>query len=424
MFQKLIQIFKIRDLRNKILFVFGILVVFRIVANIPVPGVDILRLKGFLESNQFFGLLNIFSGGALNKLSISMLGLSPYITATIIMQLLTMIFPSIEAMYKEEGEAGRQKFNQISRILTIPLSALQAFAMITLLKNQQILMDFGLGGLLTTIMVVVAGSMFLMWLGELASEKGIGNGVSLLIFAGIVAGFPSALSQTIATWDISKLPSYIAFVVIAIIIIIGVIIITEGKRNVPISYAKRIRGNKVYGGVSTYLPLNVNPAGVIPIIFAISIMLFPSMMGSFLANVQITWLATLARYLRDIFTDGTWIYGLSYFLLVVVFTYFYTAVTFNPKNVAENLQKMGGFIPGIRPGRPTSEYLFFILNRVLLIGAVFLGVIAVAPTAIQGLTDIRTFTIGGTSILIVVSVLLETIRQIESQLVMREYEKF
>lgn len=422
MFEKVIQIFKIRELRNKILFVLALLVVFRVAAAIPVPGVDIAKLRSFFETNQFFGLLNIFTGGALDNLSIAMLGLGPYITATIIMQLLTMIFPSLEAMYKEEGEAGRQKFNQICRILTVPLSMLQSFGMIALLKNQQIISQSNGFQILLTIIVITAGSIFLMWLGELISEKGIGNGISLLIFAGIVASGPTSFYQTIATWDVSKIPSYLAFLVIAVIIIAGVVIITDGRRNIPVSYAKRIRGHRMFGGVSTYLPLNVNPAGVIPIIFALSIMLFPGMVGNFLANVSIHWIAVIARFLRDVFQRGDWIYSVCYFLLVMLFTFFYTAVTFDPKNVAENLQKMGGFVPGIRPGRPTAEFLYFILNRVLLIGAIFLGLIAVAPTLVQAATSIRTFTIGGTSILIVVSVVLETIRQIESQLVMREYE--
>ena len=424
MFQKVVQVFKIRELRNKILFVLALLLVFRFVANIPVPGVDISRLRGFFETNQFFGLLNVFTGGALDKLSIVMLGMGPYITATIIMQLLTMIFPSLEALYKEEGEAGRQKFNQISRVLTVPLSALQSFAMIRLLQQQQILTEIGGWHMLSTVVVVTAGTVFLMWLGELISEKGIGNGVSLLIFAGIVSSAPRSFYQIMATWDISKLPSYLLFLAIAVFIVAGVVFITEARRNIPISYAKRIRGHRMYGGVSTYLPLNVNPAGVIPIIFALSIMLFPGMIGNFFANSTNYWLSVVATFLRDFLQSDGLTYSIFYFILVVLFTYFYTAVTFDPKNVADNLQKMGGFIPGIRPGKTTADFLYFILNRVLLIGAVFLGVIAIAPTLVQQLTDLQIITIGGTSVLIVVSVVLETIRQIESHLVVREYEGF
>lgn len=422
--QKFLQIFKVKDLRNKVLFVLGILVIFRLVANIPVPGIDIERLRSFFESNQLFGLFNVFTGGAMSNFSIAMLGLGPYITATIIMQLLTMIFPKLEALYKEEGEAGRQKFNQYGRIISIPLAALQSYAMIMILTNQGIVAMAGLFHLITTIIIITAGTVFLMWLGELISEKGIGNGVSLLIFAGIVADLPTNIRQTIATFDPSQVPAYIGFLVIALLMIVGVVIITEGRRNIPVSYAKRIRGNRVYGGVSTYLPLNINPAGVIPIIFALSILLFPGLIGSFLANVSVSWLALAGRFMRDVLQQNQLIYGILYFALVVLFTYFYTAVTFDPKSISQNLQRMGGFVPGIRPGRPTADFLNFILNRILLAGALFLGVIAVAPTAVQAATDINTFTIGGTSLLIVVSVVLETLRQIESQLTMRDYEGF
>ena len=422
--QKFIQIFKVKELRNKILFVLMVFVIFRLIANIPIPGIDAERLKSFFEGNQLFGLLNMFTGGAMSNLSIAMLGMGPYITAVIIMQLLTMIFPKLEAIYKEEGEAGRQKFNQYGRILTVPLAALQAYSMIMLFRAQQIIGTLSLFQLSTTIIVVTGGTLFLMWLGELISEKGIGNGVSLLIFAGIVSGAPTSLRQILINWDPAKIPSYIGFLVIAVLVIVGVVIITEGRRNIPVSYAKRIRGNRVYGGVSTYLPMNVNPAGVMPIIFALSFMLLPGMIGSFLANNKHYWVATVAKFMRDMFQQGEVIYAIIYFLLVVLFTYFYTAVTFDPKNISNNLQKMGGFVPGIRPGRPTMEFLNFILNRVLLVGAIFLGLIAIAPNAVQGATGITAFQVGGTSILIVVSVVLETIRQIESQLVMRDYEGF
>jgi preprotein translocase subunit SecY len=333
-----------------------------------------------------------------------------------------MIFPRLEQLYKEEGEAGRQKFNQYARLLTVPLAALQSYAMIGILRNQQVIGLLSPFQLVTTITVITAGTVFLMWIGELISEKGIGNGVSLLIFAGIVAGFPTSFRQTLTTWDPTKIPAYLGFIAIGLLVIVGVVIITEGRRNIPVSYAKRIRGNRMYGGVSTYLPMNVNPAGVIPIIFALSIMLFPGMIGSFFANSSTPWIAHIATFLRDIFQQGQLIYSIVYFVLVLLFTYFYTAVTFDPKNIAENLQKMGGFIPGIRPGKPTSDFINFILNRVLLVGAIFLGVIAVAPNIVQGATGVTTFTVGGTSILIVVAVVLETIRQVDSQLTMREYE--
>jgi len=424
MFQKFLQIFKVRELRNKVLFVLAVFVIFRLVANIPVPGIDAERLASFFEGNQIFGLVNLFTGGAMKNLSIAMLGLGPYITATIIMQLLTMIFPRLEAIYKEEGEAGRQKFNQYGRYLTVPLAALSAYGMIALLRSQQVFGALSALELTAIISVITAGTVFLMWLGELVSEKGIGNGVSLLIFAGIVAGMPSAFGQIFAAWDSSQIPSYLGFVAIGLLVIVGVVVITEGRRNIPVSYAKRVRGNRVYGGVSTYLPMNVNPAGVMPIIFALSFLLLPGMIGSFMSGATIPWVASIARFLRDMFngTNGQIAYSAIYFLLVVVFTYFYTMITFDPKNISQNLQKMGGFIPGIRPGKPTADFLNFILNRVLLVGAIFLGLIAVAPNIVQSATGISAFQVGGTSILIVVSVVLETIKQVNSQLTMREYE--
>ena len=422
---KVIQIFKIKDLRKKIFFVLMILVIFRIAANVPVPGIDTERLSQFFANNQLFGLLNIFTGGAMSNLSIVMLGLGPFITATIIMQLLTMIFPQLEALYKEEGEQGRQKFNQYSRLLTVPLASLQAYGMLTLLSRQGIIDSLSSIQWITSISVITAGALFLILLGELISEKGIGNGVSLLIFAGIVSAVPLSIREIAVTYDPSKIPSYLAFIALALVITTGVVIITEGRRNIPVSYAKRIRGHRMYGGVSTYLPLNVNPAGVIPIIFALSIMLFPGMVANFLGASSIGWLANFAQAVGRLFQNA-WFYGLAYFTLVVLFTYFYTAVTFDPKNVANNLQKMGGFIPGIRPGRSTSDFLYFILNRVLLFGAIFLGTIAVLPSVVQGATGITAFgfAIGGTALLIIVSVVLETMRQIGSQLTMRDYEGF
>jgi len=422
---KIIQVFKIKDLRKKIFFVLMILVIFRIAANIPVPGIDTEQLKQFFANNQLFGLLNIFTGGAMSNLSIVMLGLGPFITATIIMQLLTMIFPQMEALYKEEGERGRQKFNQYSRLLTVPLAGLQSYAMLTLLSRQGVISSLSTIQWVTSISVITAGALFLMWLGELISEKGIGNGVSLLIFAGIVSAVPLSIRELAVAYDPSKIPSYLAFVALALIITTGVVVITEGRRNIPVSYAKRVRGHRIFGGVSTYLPLNVNPAGVIPIIFALSIMLFPGMVANFLGASNIGWLANSAQVVGRLFQNA-WFYGAAYFSLVVLFTYFYTAVTFDPKNVANNLQKMGGFIPGIRPGKPTSDFLYFILNRVLLFGAIFLGTIAVLPSVVQGATGITAFgfAIGGTALLIIVSVVLEMMRQIGSQLTMRDYEGF
>jgi len=335
-----------------------------------------------------------------------------------------MIFPQLERMYKEEGEAGRQKFNQYGRLLTVPFAALQSYAMLTLFQRQNVIGELNPTILLTSILTVTAGALFLMWLGELISEKGIGNGVSLLIFAGIIADFPNNIRQMIVTWDPARIPSYLLFLGMALLIIAGVVLINEARRNIPVSYAKRVRGPRVYGGVSTYLPLSVNPAGVIPIIFALSLMLFPSMIANFLSGAG-GQIGTIAKQVGVWFEDP-WVHGILYFILIVLFTYFYTAVTFDPKAISTNLQKMGGFVPGIRPGQSTASFMYYILNRVLLIGALFLGTIAVMPSIVGGITGVMSFSflIGGTSLLIVVSVVLETMRQIKAQLQMREYETF
>lgn len=423
MFSKLIQIFKIKELRNKIFFILALLVIFRLAANIPIPGIDQERLRLFFEGNQFFGLLNLFSGGGLSSISIVMLGVGPYITSSIIMQLMTMISPRLKQIYKEEGEAGREKFNQWTRWLTVPLAALQTIGMISLFRTQQILATEGIFSMVSIIVMAAAGTIFLMWLGELITEKKIGNGVSLIIFAGIVSGLPSAVSRIAATWDSSQLFTYILLLAIIVAAIGSIVFITEGQRNIPISYAKRIRGNRMYGGTSTHLPLKINQAGVIPIIFAMSIMLFPGMVSNFLANVGNPTVASLAKTVGNVF-QNQWFYGAAYFILVVSFTYFYTAVVFDPNNIAENLQKQGGYVPGIRPGKNTSEYLYRIMNRVTLTGAMFLGLIAVLPFIVQGFTNIGSITIGGTGLLIVVSVVIEIINQIEGQMVMRSYEGF
>jgi len=421
MLHKFKLIFQDKSLRKKILFVLFVFVIFRIGAVIPVPEVNTDTLKAFFAGNQFFGLLNIISGGAMSNLSIMMLGVAPYITASIIMQLLTMIFPALKEIYHEEGEAGRKKFNQYSRILTVPLAFLQGFGLLTLLERQGVLAQISLFDKLTNVIIVVAGSVFLMWLGELISEYGIGNGISLLIFAGIVAGIPLALQQVFVSFDISQIPLFLVFLVAAVLVIAGVVIISEGERPIPVSYAKRIRGMKMYGGVSTYLPLRVNQAGVIPIIFAVSILLFPQMLVNILSGINAAFIQNAAAFLLGIL-NNSWIYAILYFILVFLFTYFYTAVTFDPTAMADNLQKSGAFIPGIRPGPPTSSFLYNIISRITLTGALFLGIIAILPLIIKGLTGIAALTIGGTALLIVVSVVLETVKQIEAQISMREYE--
>ena len=422
--QTFFQIFKMKDLRNKILFVLAIFAIFRILANVPIPGVNIENLRAFFQQFQMLGILNVFTGGALERFSIVMLGLGPYITAVIILQLLTMIFPKLEELYREGGEEGRAKFEQYGRILSVPLASLQAFGMLTLFSRQGIIGVLSPLTQISAILTITSGSLFLMWLGELISEKGIGNGVSLLIFAGIIADFPRNIGQMIATYEPSMIPSYLGFFGMALIIIAGVTLINEARRNISVSYAKRVRGNRVYGGVSTYLPLNINPAGVMPIIFALSILTFPPMIANFL-GASPGFLGKAAHSVSDLFNNPV-IYGILYFILVFVFTFFYTMVTFEPKSISENLQKMGGFIPGIRPGENTAKFLSYVLNRILPIGALFLGFIALTPSIVQGVTKVAAFMflVGGTSLLIVVSVVLETVREIKAQLEMREYETF
>jgi preprotein translocase subunit SecY len=422
MFKKLIRVFKDRELRNKIIYVAVMLIIFRLAAHIPIPIVDAERLSDFFKSNQLLGLLSAFTGGGMENFSLVMLGVGPYITASIIMQLLTMIFPQIKEMYQEAGEAGRQKFNQYTRCATVPLAMLQGFAMITLLKNQGIIGNIDKFDMVIAISLITAGTIFLMWLGELISEKKIGNGISLIIFAGIVSGIPMAISQTVATMTPDKYPGIISLLVMSVVVVLGVVIITEAQRNIPVSYARRVRGNKTSGGVSTFLPLKVNSAGMIPLIFAMSMMLFPGIVASFLVGSSNQNVASVAAFIRDLFANQ-WFYGALYFILVFLFTYFYTSIVFDPKNVAENLQKHGGFVPGMRPGTNTAEYLGKVLNRITFLGASFLGLVAVIPFIAQGLTNITTLAVGGASVLIVVGVVLESIRQIDSQLTMRDYDE-
>ena len=407
-------------LLKRVLFVVVGLAIFRLLANIPIPGVDVLKLEDFFNGNDFLGMLNIFSGGGFANLSIVMLGVGPYITSSIIMQLLTMMVPALKKIQQEEGEAGRRKFTMWSRWLTVPLALVQAFSFIILLQKQGILTGTGTLDIVTNTLIVTAGSLFLMWLGELITEFGIGNGVSLIIFAGIVARIPGSIAQSYLNFTTSNIPLYIGFIVAAFLVILGVVWINEAERPIPVTYAKRIRGNKVYGGVSTYLPLRVNQAGVIPIIFALSILLFPQMIFKFLEQVNNGMVVSVAHFMTNLLANQ-WFYGISYFVMVFLFTYFYTAVTFDPDTLSKNLQNNGAFIPGVRPGVSTAEYVGKILTRITLFGALFLGAIAVLPIIMRSLTGIASLTIGGTALLIAVSVVIDLIKKIEAQISAREY---
>ncbi len=408
------------SLRKRVLFVLGALIVFRLLAAIPIPGIDTLALNRFLSNNQFFGILNIFSGGGLSNLSIVMLGVGPYITGSIIMQLLTIMVPALKRIYHEEGEAGRRKFTQYSRLLTVPLAAIQGFSLLAILERQAILVDLTAFDRIVNLVIVVAGALLIMWIGELMSEFGIGNGVSLIIFAGIVSALPTEVSQLIFTFDPSQIPLYILFVVVGVLVIAGVVVVTEAERPIPVTYAKRVRGMKTYGGGNTYLPLRVNQAGVIPIIFALSILLFPQMIGNFLSASTNPTTMKIAQALVS-FSQTSTLYAVLYFILVFLFTYFYTAVTFDPEALSENLQKNGAFIPGVRPGASTAAYISKVLSRITLLGAVFLGFIAVLPILMQKATGITSLALGGTALLIVVSVVLDLIKKVDAQVSMREY---
>ncbi|MDD4476704.1 MAG: preprotein translocase subunit SecY [Patescibacteria group bacterium] len=423
MWDKLEKIWKTKDIRNNILFVLGLLVVFRIAAHIPIPGADVENLRNFLASNQILGLLNVFSGGTMENFSIVMLGVGPYITASIIFQLLGMIVPKLEEMMKE-GESGQQKINMYTRWLTVPLAFLQSYAMIKLLSQsgQPILTNATPVVLIEIMMITTAGTMFLMWLGELITEKKVGNGISLLIFAGIVSGLPGVIRNALINYNPTDLYTFILFGVIALLTVVGVVFINEGQRNIPINYARQVRGNRMYGGNSSHLPMRVNMAGVIPIIFAISLILIPPMLAQFFTHAKTVWIANFATFTINVFNNQL-IYGILYFVFVFGFTYFYTAVIFHPQKIAENLQRQGGFILGIRPGKETEKYLHITMNRINLIGASFLGLIAILPLLLQSVMGTRSLAIGGTSLLIVVAVAIETAKQIESQITMHEYDR-
>lgn len=415
--------FKTPELRRKILFTIGVFFVFRVFAHLPIPGVDTDKLSQLFSSSQFLGLLDIFSGGTLVNFSVMALGLNPYINASIILQLLTMVFPKLEELSKE-GEFGRQKINQYTRMLTVPLAVLQSIGMYALLKNQQIIGVFSPISLIGMVVTMTAGTLLLMWLGELITEKGIGNGISLLIFAGIVGRIPVVFGQAASTITNESIVNFLIFGALAILVIAGIVVVNQAVRQLPVQYAKRIRGNRMYGGNTSYLPLKINQAGVIPIIFAVSLVLLPQIAGQMMAQTGQANLVAIGTFMSRVFDPNGAFYNILYFVLVVGFTYFYTAVTFNPVKISEEIQKHGGFIPGIRPGKATAEYLQYILNRLTLAGALFLGIIAVLPSLARVITGVSTMMLGGTGVLIVVSVVLETTKALEAQLVMRNYDGF
>ena len=415
--------FKIKELRKKILLTILILVVYRIAAYIPVTGINTDSLKELLAGNQFLGLIDIFSGGTLANFSVISLGLNPYINASIIIQLLTMVFPKLEALSKE-GEQGRTQINQYTRLLTLPLAVMQSIAMFVLLRNQGLIQQFTPIQVITVVVSLTAGTIFLMWLGELLTEYGVGNGISILIFVGIIARAPVVLFQTYSVVDQQQLLQLLIFAALAFVITAVIVFINEARREIPIQYARRYSGNRAVTSSFTYLPLRLNQAGVIPIIFAVSLVLIPSFLGQFLSQLSQPQYQNIGRFLLTYFQAKSFAYNAVYFLLVLGFTYFYTAVIFNPTKISDELKKYGSFIPGIRPGAATAAYLNYILLRITLAGAIFLGLMAILPSVVSQITGITTLVIGGTSILIVVSVILETAKQFESKLIERSYEGF
>ena len=424
MIETAVAAFQLPDVRRKILFTIGLLVVFRAVAHIPLPGVNTELLADFFAGNQLLGFMNLLSGGALENFSVVALGVYPYVTANIASTVLVPLIPPLQELSRE-GESGRRKIAQWTRLATIPFAMLQGFGQIQILRSaQQGLLSPTLGAfdILVMLIVMTAGTMFLLWIGELITENGIGNGVSIIIFAGIVAGAPAALGQSLFAGE--NIGGFIAVVIIGLIMIAAIVFVQEAQRRIPVHYAKRIRGTRMYGGQSTHIPLKVNSAGMIPLIFAFSLMLLPATVASYFETSEVSWLANAAGAIALTLSPSNAIYWVFTFLLVIIFTYVYTLVVFQQQNLAENLQKNGGFIPGIRPGRPTHRYLTGVVNRITLAGAVFLGIIAVVPFVAQSVTGADAVAISSTGMLIVVGVVLDTMRQLESQLMMRNYEGF
>lgn len=431
------QLYKNKSLRNRVLIVLGVMVAYSLLSQIPVPVADSSKLQIFLtrifQSSSILGFVNLFSGGALSRFSVILMGLGPYINASIIIQLLSQVVPKLNALSKE-GEAGRNKINYYTRLLTLPLAIIQAVAMIFLVRNlstQSVGVDLignpSIFQWIVMVSTIVAGSMLLMWLGELITERGIGNGISMIILFGIVAGLPTTFASQFALIqsDPGKLYSFIFIGALAVSSVVFIVYLNEGQRNIPISYARRMSNAQAYSGVDTHLPLRVITAGVIPIIFALAFLSVPTFLGQLLSSAKTQWIANFATSLSRIFATTSWVYAISYFVLVVAFTYFYTAIIFKPDEIAENLQKQGGFIPGVRPGEETAKYLKNIITRITFTGSLGLGIVALLPFIVEKFFNTsQAITIGGTSVLIIVAVIIETVKQVQSLALMATYEKY
>ena len=420
MFKYIKSVFTEKSIRDRIFFVLFILAVTRVLSIIPIPSISGQDLASFVSNNQFLGLLNIFAGGGLATLSIVMIGVQPYITASIITQLMTVLFPKLKEMQQEEGEAGRRKFSSYTRWLTPPLAVLQSFGLLTLFQKQGVIDSLTHSQMLVNVIIITAGSMLMMWLGEIINEKGIGNGISLIIFSGIVSALPSTLWSTFKTLDMSQAPIYIALAITFVIVLMGIVAVTEAERPIEVTYAKQSRGYASSGMSTTYIPMRLTMAGVVPVIFAVSLLTLPQLIAQLLSTSQSTFALLVASKIGAVL-NNQWIYGAIYFGLIVMFTFFYTAVTFDPIKTAENLQKGGAFIPGHRPGEATTNYMSDVLTRVTTVGAIFLGVVALLPIILSGLTGATAINVGGTSLLIAVSVIIDLLKKIDAQLTMREY---
>jgi len=410
-------------LKSKLLFTLAIFALTRVLAHVPVPIVDLSQLKFLFDSNQFLNFLNVFSGGTLSQFSIVAVGINPYITASIIMQLAGMVIPKIKEMQKE-GEASRAKLNQYMRLMSVPIAIVQSIAVIALLNSQNLLSNSGLSNMIVVVATLVAGSMIMMWLGEIINEKGIGNGISMILLAGIISQIPTSTASLFALADTMNLTSLLVVLALLVAVIWMVVFMNEAVRKIQIQYAKRIRGGRQYGGQQTHLPIKVNVAGVMPIIFAISLMMLPSFVGKLLLLAKSESLISFGEKITVWFSPTSSIYLITYFVLVFVFSYFSAIIFFNAQDISDELKKSGAFILGIRPGSPTKKFLEFVVTRITFAGAIFLASIAILPSLAQIMTGIQSLAVGGTSILIVVSVILETSKQINSQLLSENYEKY
>lgn len=420
-FRALINLFKIKDLRKRFLIILGFLLIYRFLVHLPLPNIDLEKFKELYSANQFFGLVNIFSGGALSQASIFSLGVGPYITASIIIQLLTLINPKLKRLYYEEGESGRLKANQYARYLTFPIALIQSVGLLNLLSLNNIIFFESTWELIKDVFLMGVGAMIMMWLGELITEQKIGNGISLLVFSGIVASLPQAIFALYLTFSFEKLLIYLPFLIVTLGIIALVVFVNEAEKRIPLVSAKRVMGRRLYGGVNTYFPIKITQAGVIPIIFAIAFLVFPQTLAQFLSIFKIEFLNLVSQELTMIF-NNQFIFASFYFILVFAFTYFYTQITFNPEEIAKNFQKSGVFIPGIRPGIETQKYLAKTVSRINFFGGLFLGFLALLPYLTSYLTKTNFLAIGGTSLLILISVAIETIKQIEAEISLHRYE--